>query len=54
MPEKDCVTIGNKIYYWNDETGEIDVYTRRSMQADQCPPEILVRLLRLLGGKGKK
>ena len=48
MPEKDCVTYGNKVYCWNEITKRIDVYTRKSIPVENCPKEILVQLMQAL------
>lgn len=51
MPIKDCITDGNKLYCWNDETREVDVYTRTSMPVERCPKNIVVQLMHLLNEK---
>lgn len=51
MPIKDCVRKGDKLYCWNNETNQIDIYTRKSMPVEKCPHEILSELMHLLGQK---
>jgi len=54
MPLKDCVLGGdNKLYCWNDETGEIDVYVRSSQRVEKCPPDVVARLMHLLSQKNR-
>ena len=51
MPTKDCIKVGDKIYCWNKETKRIDVYIRKSINVEKCPPSILAELMCLLGDK---
>ena len=52
MPKrKECITVGKKIYCWNNQTKKIDVYIRKSMSIEECSPAIVTLLMELLGDK---
>ena len=51
MPLKDCIQDGDKLYCWNNETGKIDVYTRKPIAIEKCPTFIIERLMKLLAEK---
>ena len=51
MPIKDCVKEDDILYCWNNETGKIDVYTRKSIPAEKCPTAVIGRLMKLLADK---
>ncbi|MCL2293301.1 MAG: hypothetical protein FWC36_00305 [Spirochaetes bacterium] len=53
MPLKDCIRNGDKLYCWNSETKEIDVYTRKTISLNNCPAEIIRQLMDLLDKKAK-
>jgi len=54
MPTKDCVTVGEKIYCWNNETKQIDIYIRKSVPIEQCSPAVVSLLMELLGDRISK
>ena len=53
MPNKDCITVGEKIYCWNNDTKQIDIYIRKSIPVEQCSPAVVTLLMELMSEKNQ-
>jgi hypothetical protein len=55
MPDLEhCVREKDKIYCWDDETGQVIEFTERKLAITDCPPYIATALVRCLNRQENK
>ena len=54
MAEMVCVKYNGVSYCWNFETKKVEVFTRESIDTNDCPVEVMYELMVLISEKAKE